>query len=164
MGVLMPDVESLTGVYCAEVVPSPTHGVDGVIWVMIPSILPWPNGAPAKPCLPFASAGFGFAFVPPPGSRVWIAFEGGQRSNPVWLGSPWPALSTANQPSPGVTPVGVLWGPSFRIEFSSTGVSLTCDTGTTVAVSPTTITIHATNLLRVEGNPVHINDNALVVT
>lgn len=160
----MPDVESLTGVYCAEVVPSPNHGVDGVVWVMIPSVLPGPNGAPAKPCLPFASGDFGFAFVPPPGSRVWIAFEGGQRSNPVWLGSPWPSTPNAHKPAPGILPVGVLWGPSFKIEFSSTALTLSHDGGISVIIGPTGITVHANGAVSVEGTPVSINQTALVVT
>ena len=39
----------------------------------------------ARPCFPY-----GHFFVPKAGDRVWLAFEGGNRENPVWLGIWYP--------------------------------------------------------------------------
>ena len=43
----------------------------------------------AMPCVPYAGDGVGFYFIPPIGSGVWIEFEGGDPSFPIWSGCFW---------------------------------------------------------------------------
>jgi hypothetical protein len=44
---------------------------------------------PANPCTPFAGNGVGFMFVPPEGAHVWVEFEGGDPSKPIYSGCFW---------------------------------------------------------------------------
>ena len=41
------------------------------------------------PCVPYAGPNVGFAFLPEVGSGVWIEFEGGDVSYPIWVGGYW---------------------------------------------------------------------------
>ena len=43
----------------------------------------------ATPCAPYAGPGGGFFSVPPLGAGVWIEFEAGDVSRPIWTGCYW---------------------------------------------------------------------------
>jgi uncharacterized protein involved in type VI secretion and phage assembly len=43
----------------------------------------------ATPCVPYAGPQVGIAFLPEVGSGVWIEFEGGDVSYPIWVGCYW---------------------------------------------------------------------------
>lgn len=45
---------------------------------------PW-----ATPCAPYAGAGVGLHAIPPVGAGVWIEFEAGDPSRPIWTGTWW---------------------------------------------------------------------------
>lgn len=60
----------------------------GRLRVRVPSVLGtlelW-----AMPCVPYAGEGVGFYSLPEPGTGVWIEFEAGDPSYPVWTGFFW---------------------------------------------------------------------------
>ena len=43
----------------------------------------------AMPCVPYAGAGVGFYCLPEPGTGVWVEFEAGDPSYPIWTGCFW---------------------------------------------------------------------------
>lgn len=43
----------------------------------------------AMPCVPYAGDGVGFYALPEPGTGVWVEFEAGDPSYPVWAGFFW---------------------------------------------------------------------------
>jgi uncharacterized protein involved in type VI secretion and phage assembly len=43
----------------------------------------------AMPCVPYAGASVGFYSLPEPGAGVWLEFEGGDPSYPIWVGCFW---------------------------------------------------------------------------
>lgn len=43
----------------------------------------------AMPCVPYAGAGVGFRFLPESGDNVWVEFEAGDPSFPIWTGCFW---------------------------------------------------------------------------
>ena len=43
------------------------------------------------PCVPYAGPDVGFFFIPEAGAAVWIEFEGGDVSYPIWSGCFWRA-------------------------------------------------------------------------
>lgn len=62
---------------------------DGRIKALVPAVLgdietPW-----CLPCLPYAGDQVGIAFLPEEGAGVWIEFEGGDVSYPIWVGCYW---------------------------------------------------------------------------
>src|SRR5690348_1377613 len=61
----------------------------GRIRAKVPEVLgdvesPW-----ALPCVPYAGESVGFYAIPPVGAGVWIEFEAGDPSRPVWTGAWW---------------------------------------------------------------------------
>ena len=72
----------------------------GRVQVRVPAVLGdlavW-----AMPCVPYAGDGVGFYSLPEPGAGVWVEFEGGDPSYPIWVGCFWadgqlPDASDAN--------------------------------------------------------------------
>lgn len=43
----------------------------------------------AMPCVPYAGAGVGFYSLPEAGTGVWVEFEAGDPSYPIWVGCFW---------------------------------------------------------------------------
>lgn len=43
----------------------------------------------AMPCVPYAGKDVGFLALPPVGAGVWVEFEGGDPSYPIWVGCFW---------------------------------------------------------------------------
>jgi uncharacterized protein involved in type VI secretion and phage assembly len=58
----------------------------GRITAEVPDVLGDEPSTWALPCLPFTGPGSGQFVVPPPGAGVWMEFEQGDPSFPVWTG------------------------------------------------------------------------------
>lgn len=61
----------------------------GRITVRVPSVYGDSESPPAFPATPFAGDGHGFLFLPEVGDGVWVEFEGGNQSHPIWTGGWW---------------------------------------------------------------------------
>lgn len=62
----------------------------GIISVKVPAI--WGKTRvieKVKPCSPFAGSKHGFVAIPEPGDGVWVEFEAGNTSLPIWTGFWW---------------------------------------------------------------------------
>lgn len=62
------------------------EGGRGRIKALVPSILGDQKTGWCAPCVPFAGKNAGLVFLPDAGSGVWIEFEGGDVSYPIWVG------------------------------------------------------------------------------
>jgi hypothetical protein len=58
------------------------------------------GGLWAWPCVPYAGPSVGFYCLPPTGAMVWVEFEGGDASFPIWTGCLW---ATGELPSEVLT-------------------------------------------------------------
>ncbi len=64
----------------------------GRVKVTVPAVLgPDTVSGWALPCVPYAGNGTGFLFVPEVDTPVWVEFEGGDPSFPIWSGAFWSA-------------------------------------------------------------------------
>lgn len=59
----------------------------GRLQVSVASIIGY--GAWAMPCVPYAGEGVGMYLMPDVGTGVWVEFEAGDLSFPVWTGCYW---------------------------------------------------------------------------
>ncbi len=70
----------------ATIAPDPT--LRGRIQVIVPAVLGesivW-----AMPCVPYAGRNVGFHMLPAIGAGVWVEFEAGDPSYPIWSGCYW---------------------------------------------------------------------------
>jgi hypothetical protein len=102
----------------------------GRIQVLVPEVTGELASGWAVPCVPYAGPLSGFFAIPVPGASVWIEFEAGDPSRPIWTGGWWPA---------GTIPVAAAAGPaqpSQRIWRTETGLTVQMDdTAQTVTLS-----------------------------
>lgn len=77
----------------------------GRITANVPEVLHEETSPWALPAVPFAGPSHGLVLIPEKGDGVWIEFEGGDPSRPIWTGSWW---AKNELPKPGATDVRVL--------------------------------------------------------
>lgn len=113
-----------------------TNNVDpqnlGRIQAMVPEV--WgdaPGLSWAVPCAPYAGTQAGFFAVPPMGSGVWIEFEAGDVSRPIWVGGWWGSAEVPMRPAGASTQQ-----PFTKILRSEMGLIIALDdTSQTIVVS-----------------------------
>ena len=88
----------------------------GRIIARVPSVYGETNAPWALPAVPFAGPGHGLVMLPRPGDGVWIEFEGGNPSRPIWTGCWW---ARDEMPSPG--------GPEERVLVTPEGLKVVLD-------------------------------------
>lgn len=128
----------------------------------------------AMPSVPYAGMQTGFYAIPPPQANVWVEYEGGDSTKPIWSGCFWgigeaPTMGIA---TPAIVPhIAMQTGGQTTLLLSDLpgptgGIMLKTATGAMILINDTGITISngkgATILLA--GKSVSINDIAFVVT
>jgi hypothetical protein len=96
----------------------------GRLQAFVPSLLGQVPTGWAKPCVPYGGPTSGFFSVPPKGAGVWIEFEEGCISLPIWTGCYWGAAELPMKP-PG--PPGEPSPPTMRIWRTDTGLTVVMD-------------------------------------
>jgi len=73
----------------------------GRIKVEVPAVFGAGQSAWAMPCVPYAGDKVGFYCLPDSGTGVWVEFEAGDPSFPIWSGCFWASgqLPDANDPN-----------------------------------------------------------------
>jgi hypothetical protein len=61
----------------------------GRIQAKVPAVLGDVQSGWAYPCAPYVGSGAGLYAIPPVGAGVWIEFEAGDPSRPIWSGGWW---------------------------------------------------------------------------
>ena len=93
----------------------------GRIQAMIPEVLGEIPSGWASPCTPYAGTLAGFYAVPLPGAGVWIEFEAGDISRPIWVGGWW---ATGELPPKAA---GVPAMTTAKVLRSDTGLTVVLD-------------------------------------
>jgi hypothetical protein len=96
----------------------------GRIQAMIPEVLGEIPSGWASPCTPYAGFLAGFYAVPLPGAGVWIEFEAGDISRPIWTGGWWAAGELP--PKPMAVPAMT----TSKVLRSDTGFTIVLDDAT----------------------------------
>ena len=82
----------------------------GRLQASVPEVLGETPSGWALPCAPYAGTQCGLFAIPPIGAGVWIEFEGGDVSRPIWTGTWWgigevPVDQTGAAPTPTTTKI-----------------------------------------------------------
>jgi hypothetical protein len=93
----------------------------GRLKALVPSVLGEVPTGWAKPCVPYAGPTSGFYSVPPFGAGVWIEFEAGNVSMPIWAGCFWGTAELPKKP-PGAPSMA-----TTRIWRTETGLTVVMD-------------------------------------
>jgi uncharacterized protein involved in type VI secretion and phage assembly len=131
---------------------------------LVPAVLGDTETGWAMPCVPYAGPQTGFAFLPAVGSGVWIEFEGGDVSYPIWVGGYWRT---------GEFPQGA--GKNVRVIVTTTELTLTFDddqsqivlsdkSGNKVTMARSGLTLaNGSQSVAVTSSSVSVNNDALKV-
>jgi uncharacterized protein involved in type VI secretion and phage assembly len=129
----------------------------------VPAVLP---GAPTgwcAPCVPYAGPQVGFLMLPEVGSGVWIEFEGGDVSFPIWTGCYWNA---GDVPSSASADVKTIVTSAGTLSFDNGGSSVTlagaAQNNLVLDSSGATVTA-GSGKIEVGASGVSVNDGALEV-
>jgi len=119
----------------------------------------------ARACVPHAGPDLGFAFLPDVGSGVWIEFEGGDVSLPIWSGCFW---HDGDPPSDATASVlALVTKAKQKLLFDLDGGSITIedDNGNSIVLDSSGVTLKAGGQSVALGtSSVSVNDGALEVT
>lgn len=141
----------------------------GRLQAFVPGVLGDVPTGWAKPCVPYGGPTSGFFSVPPIGAGVWIEFEAGNVSLPIWTGCYWgEGELPLNPPGETAQPTTRIWrtetGLTVVMDDAAQTVSLT-DGGTlnsvVVSVATGTVTITgATQIVSSAPRVLHGSDSA----
>jgi Type VI secretion system/phage-baseplate injector OB domain len=130
----------------------------------VPSVLGDAITGWCMPCVPYAGPNVGIAFLPEEGSGVWIEFEGGDVSYPVWVGCYW---REGEQPSDVEADVKVIITKAphkLILDDGQASITITDPNGNTVTLDSSGITLsNGGQQIQISDFSVSVNDGALEV-
>jgi uncharacterized protein involved in type VI secretion and phage assembly len=129
----------------------------------VPAVLGSTESGWALPCVPYAGNSVGFAFLPEVDSAVWIEFEGGNVSFPIWTGGFW---LSSQVPSDAAAAVKVIVTKQLKLLFDDDQDSITIQdsNGNSVTLNSSGITLsNGSQTVQVSDSEVNVNNGALEV-
>jgi hypothetical protein len=99
--------------------------LQGRLQAMVPEVLGTEISVWALPSAPYVGEGIGLYAIPPVGANVWVEFEAGDPSRPIWTGGWW---------GPGQVPVDAQNeppNPDRKILKTNAGLMVVLDDGQT---------------------------------
>jgi uncharacterized protein involved in type VI secretion and phage assembly len=105
----------------------------GRLKVKVPSVLGTVESW-AMPCVPYAGDKVGFYTLPEPGTGVWVEFEAGDPSFPIWSGCFW---ADNELPDPGGAPIKILKTNkvTFRIDDDNDELKMEVSSGSKITIA-----------------------------
>ncbi len=136
----------------------------GRIVAQVPEVFGEEDAPWALPSVPFAGAGHGLVLLPEVDDGVWIEFEAGDPSRPIWTGCWW---ARNELPEPGGTDTRVLvtsGGHKLILDDQENKVQLLHSRGGELTITDSDITIKiGGNQIVLSASGVDINNGAFKV-
>ena len=142
------------GKYRGTVTDNEDKSNRGRLKVRVPAVL-GDVEAWAMPCVPYAGKKVGFYSLPEDGTGVWVEFEAGDPSYPIWSGCFW---ADNELPDPGGAPIKI-WKTeklTVRIDDQHDELKLATDSKSTVTL--------AKDIKSEKGNAKHTVSSSAVVS
>jgi uncharacterized protein involved in type VI secretion and phage assembly len=134
------------------------------IRAIVPAVLGETPTGWCMPCVPYAGSGVGLAFLPETESGVWIEFEGGDVSYPIWTGGYW---REGEVPADAADHVKVIITTKHKLELDDNQgqITLSDPNGNTVTLAGSGIKLANGQSISVvvSSASVSVNDGALEV-
>ncbi len=140
----------------------------GRLRARVPEVLgdvesPW-----ALPCAPYSGDGMGVYTVPPAGAGVWIEFEAGDPSRPIWTGCWWrkgqlPKNEEGTEATPAIKIIRTERGTMLTMDDDNHVISLSDENGNNIVkieVTSGKITVKGSIKAVVEAPQIELVENA----
>jgi len=136
------NVREYFGKYRGTVVDNVDPLKKGRLQITVPQVL---SSTPvwAEPCVPYAGANLGFYAMPEVGGGVWIEFEAGDQSYPIWTGCFW---ADGDIPTEDAAPEIKFFRTNkatIRIDDANGEILIENDSGHSITMTSSEITIKA---------------------
>jgi phage baseplate assembly protein gpV len=131
----------------------------------VPAVFgPVPSGW-ARPCVPFAGPNMGFAFLPDIGAGVWIEFEGGDVSLPIWVGGFWHDGEQPPDATPSVRAIVTKAGQKLLFDVDGGTITIQDKNGNVVTLDSSGVSVTGSGQnIALGSSGVNVNQGALEVT
>jgi hypothetical protein len=131
----------LFGKYRA-IVKTVMDGADlGKLIVTLPEVYDNQDSPPAWPCVPYAGPQHGLVALPEEGDGVWIEFEGGDPSNPIWTGCWWPDGAIPDPAGVNVRTWATSQGLKIVLDDDASEITLEHPSGASISLSDDGLTL-----------------------
>jgi len=137
--------EQFFGKYRGEVVSNRDTEGRGRLEVLVPNVM---GSQPiwALPCVPYAGPDEGLYALPPVGAKVWVEFEGGDTTFPIWVGGFWGAGELAQADTdPSIKFLRTV-GAVIRIDDTASTVTIETSDGAKLSLGSGQIVLEATQI------------------
>jgi hypothetical protein len=129
----------------------------------VPAVLGDKASGWCQPCVPYAGPNVGFFMLPSVGSGVWIEFEGGEVSRPIWSGCFWYANEVPGSNDAQVRTIVTTAG-SLAFSDSASTITITGAQNQTAVLDSQGLTLTAgSGSVAVGVSGVDINSGALSI-
>jgi hypothetical protein len=116
------------------------------------------------PCVPYAGPQVGIAFLPEVGNAVWIEFEGGDVSYPIWTGCFWRDGEVPSDVAADVKVIVTVSSLEVKLNDSASSITVSDPNGNTVTLDGDGITLaNGGQQVVISSSSVSVNDGALEV-
>jgi uncharacterized protein involved in type VI secretion and phage assembly len=116
-------------------------------------------------CVPYAGPDVGFAFLPEQGAGVWIEFEGGDVSYPIWTGCYWRNFEPPSEAAPAVKVIVTKAGHKLLLDDRGETITISDERKNHVQLAAGGVTLsRGASSVVVSDSEVNVNDGALEVT
>ena len=130
----------------------------------VPSVLGETTTGWCMPCVPYAGPDVGIAFLPESGSGVWIEFEGGDVSYPIWTGGYWREGEVPADAADHVKVIITTQKQKIEFDDDQGSITLSDNNGNTVTLDSSGITLtNSQSTVVVDSTSVSVNNGALEV-
>jgi len=129
----------------------------------VPAVLGEQESGWAMHCVPYAGDKVGFAFMPEAGAGVWIEFEGGDVSYPIWTGCYWRAGEIPDEAKPAVKAIVTKGKTKLVMDDDKTEVELSDANKNKITMTADGILLERTKKVAIQPAKVSVNDGALDV-
>jgi uncharacterized protein involved in type VI secretion and phage assembly len=131
----------------------------------VPAVLADQPTGWCRACVPYAGNNMGFAFLPEIGAGVWLEFEGGDVSYPIWTGCFWHDGEQPSQATASVRVIVTRSGHSILLDDDGVTITISDQNNNTVTLGSDGITLkRGSSSVAVGDSEVNVNDGALEVT
>jgi uncharacterized protein involved in type VI secretion and phage assembly len=129
----------------------------------VPAVLPQVPTGWCVACVPYAGPSAGVVMLPEIGSGVWIEFEGGDVSYPIWTGCLWRAGEVPSQASATVKAVYTAAG-SIAFDNNAGNVTVMDKQQNTLVLDSNGVTgTSGSSTVAIGSSGVNVNNGALEV-
>lgn len=137
----------------------------GRIKAKVPAVLGDVESGWCMPCVPYAGDQAAIAFLPEEHAGVWIEFEGGDISYPIWVGCYWHDNELPSKVAPKVKVICTPGKQQIVLDDDNKTITITDANENSVTLDKNGVAIvRKSKKLAVSESKVSVNDGAMEVT